>query len=106
MRAQVRWAAVEALVHVAEQDDPAVLDALAARPSPPFPTVAPTHVPTLHSLPPSLSRHAPPPPSLLLPLPMSLLYTPSLHPHTREREPARLGAPRQRVRRMAGAPFS
>ena len=33
-----------------------------------LPTVAPTRVPTVHSL----------PPSLLLPLPVSLLYTPSL----------------------------
>ena len=37
---------------------------------PPFPTVAPTRVPTVHSL----------PPSLLLPLPVSLLYTHSLPP--------------------------
>ena len=34
----------------------------------PLPTVAPTRIPTVHS----------PPPSLLLPLPMSLLYTPSV----------------------------
>ena len=37
-------------------------------PPPPPPTVAPTRVPTVHSL----------PPSLLLPLPVSLLYTHSL----------------------------
>ena len=40
-------------------------------PPPPLPTVAPTHVPTVHSL----------SPSLLLPLPMSLLYTHSLPPY-------------------------
>ena len=38
--------------------------------APPPPTVAPTRVPTVHSL----------PPSLLLPLPVSLLYTHSLPP--------------------------
>jgi hypothetical protein len=38
--------------------------------APPLPTVAPTRVPTVHSL----------PPSLLLPLPVSLLYTHSLPP--------------------------
>jgi len=40
-----------------------------------LPTVAPTRVPTVHSLTPS------PPPSLLLPLPVSLLYTHSLPPY-------------------------
>ena len=39
--------------------------------APPLPTVAPTRVPTVHSL----------PPSLLLPLPVSLLYTHSLPPY-------------------------
>ena len=38
--------------------------------TPSLPTVAPTRVPTVHSL----------PPSLLLPLPVSLLYTHSLPP--------------------------
>ena len=41
--------------------------------APPPPIVAPTRVPTVHSLPPSLVL---PLPSLLLPLPVSLLYTP------------------------------
>ena len=49
---------------------------------PPLPTVAPTRVPTVHSLPPYCCPYPCPyctlPPSLLLPLPVSLLYTPSL----------------------------
>ena len=44
-----------------------ILEARRPRRAPRLPTVAPTHVPTVHS-----------PPSLLLPLPMSLLYTPSV----------------------------
>jgi hypothetical protein len=48
------------------------VDQAPPRPPAPLPTVAPTRVPTVHSLPPS--------PSLLLPLPVSLLYTHSLPP--------------------------
>jgi hypothetical protein len=58
----------------------------------PLPTLAPTHVPTVHST----------PPSLLLPLPMSLLYTPSVDTPTppdsaRAWDGARSGRGRRRL---------